>query len=237
MAGKRKRGGAGAKGSGGMRFFHPSAPLRQKYGDAGFNRDRLSNLTITGECRRVFSRRSREASGYECTHPDFPGITFQVAKNNFLVTEEGEVPFDSENVQQPPPPPPPAQEASVATSTTTENIPINQVLQESIANSNPSISNNIVATVRNSGRYLAGADASELRALGLEVENEDPLPENIPNVGTMNRAAEAVGNWITPTICPRAQENCRNTNGKFSSMSWEIVLEADELELFKVRLD
>ena len=92
----------------------------------------------------------------------------------------------------------------MATSTTTENIPINQVLRELIANSNPSINNNILATVCNSGRNLAGANASELRALGLEVENEDPLPENIPNVGTMNCAAEAVGNWITPTICPHA---------------------------------
>ena len=73
--------------------------------------------------------------------------------------------------------------------------------------------------------------------MGLEVENEDPLPENIPNVGTMNCAAEAVGNWIMPTICPCAQENCRNTNGKFSLMSWEIVAKVDELELFKVRLD
>lgn len=238
MARKRKHGGVGAKGSGGIRFFHPSAPLREKYGDACFNRDRLTNLTITGECRRVFSRRSREASGYECTHPDFPGTTFQVAKNNFLVTEEGEAPFESEIVQQVPPPPPPAQEEAVAAATTTEeNISINQALRESVGNSNPSITNNIFATVRNSGRNLAGADASELRALGLEVENEDPLPENLQNVGTMNCAAEAVGNWITPIICPRVKENCRNTNGKFSLMSWEIVAEADELELFKVRFD
>ncbi len=70
--------------------------------------------------------------------------------------------------------------------------------------------------------------------MGLEVENEDPLSDNLPNVGTMNCAAEAVGDWITPTICPHAKENCCNTNGKFSLMSWEIVAKADELELFKV---
>ncbi len=94
-----------------------------------------------------------------------------------------------------------------------------------------------MTTVCNSGRNLAGADASELLALGLEVENEDPLPENIPNVGTTNCAAESVGDWITPPICPCDQENYCNTNGKFSLISWEIVPEANELELFKVKFD
>ncbi len=126
---------------------------------------------------------------------------------------------------------PPAQEASVATATTTKNISINQALWELIANSNPSVNNNTVAIVLNSGRNLTGADASELHALGLEVENEDPLPENLPNVGTMNCAAEAVGNGIMPPICPHAQETCCNTNGKFSLMTSEIVSKADELEL------
>ncbi len=106
----------------------------------------------------------------------------------------------------PPSPPPPAQEASVATATTTKNISINQALWESILNSNPSINKNIVATVCNSGGNLAGANASELNPLGLELENKDPLAENLPNVGTMICAADAVGNWIMPTICPCAQE-------------------------------
>ncbi len=132
-----------------------------------------------------------------------------------MVTEEGEAAFDSEVVQQLPPPLSPAQEASVATATTTKKGSIKQVLWESIANSNPSVNNNIVATVCNSGRNLAGANASELLALGLEVENEDHLPENQPIVGSMNCVAEAMGNWIVPTICPCAQEICCNTNGTF----------------------
>ncbi len=106
-----------------------------------------------------------------------------------------------------------------------------------IGNSNPSLNNNILTTVCNSGRNLTGSDASELCTLGLEVGNKDPLPENLPNIDTMNGAAEAVGNWITPTICPCAQKNCCNTNGKFSLMSWEIVAKVDELELFKVWFD
>ncbi len=110
-------------------------------------------------------------------------------------------------------------------------------LWESIGISNPSLNKNTFTAICNIGRNLTGFDASEKWALGLGVENEDPLPENLPNVDTMNHAAEAVGNWITPTICPHAQENCCNTNGKFSLMSWEIVAKADELELFKVRFN
>ncbi len=70
-------------------------------------------------------------SGYIYTHPDFQGTTFQVSKNNFLVIEEGEAPFDSEVVQQHPPlPPPPAQETAVeAAMVTVENVSINQALQ------------------------------------------------------------------------------------------------------------
>ncbi len=54
------------------------------------------------------------------------------------------------------------------------------------------------------------ADSNQVLSLSLAVENEDPLPENMGNAGTMNHAATAVGNWITPTICPHAQENCCN---------------------------
>ncbi len=61
----------------------------------------------------MFSRRLNEAAGYNCTHPDFPGTTFQVAKNNFKVTVEGESPFDSE-VGAPPP-----AEGTTATETAT----------------------------------------------------------------------------------------------------------------------
>ncbi len=121
MAGKQKYGGARAKGSGGMRFCHTSAPLCKKYGDAGFNLDQLSNETITSECTQVFSCCLREASGYKCTHADFPGTTFLVAKNDFLVTAEVEAPFDSEVVKQPPPHPP-AQEQAVEATMAAEKI-------------------------------------------------------------------------------------------------------------------
>lgn len=38
---------------------------------------------------------------------DYTGTAFQVAQNDFLVSNEGDVSFDSEVIQPPPPPPPP----------------------------------------------------------------------------------------------------------------------------------
>lgn len=57
------------KGSGGMRF-HSSAPLCEKYGEAVFNWDWLSNVTIIDECQQVFNHHSTKASCYNCAHPD-----------------------------------------------------------------------------------------------------------------------------------------------------------------------
>ncbi len=65
-------------------------------------------------------------------------------------------------------------------------------------------------TVCYGGKNFDGSNVCELHALDLMVENEDPLSENLSSVGMMNCAAEVVGNWITPCICPLDQENCCN---------------------------
>ncbi len=57
------------------------------------------------------------------------------------------------------------------------------------------------------------------------------MPKNLPNFGTMNGAAERVGNWIKPKILLMPKK----TVSKFLLTSWEIVAKADELELFEVR--
>ncbi len=54
------------------------------------------------------------------------------------------------------------------------------------------------------GRNLDESDIIELFMLGLEVENEHPVPEMIPNVETMNNTAQTVG-WITPLPNPKHQ--------------------------------
>ncbi len=78
------------------------------------------------------------------------------------------------------------------------------------------------------------SEIQELYALGLKVDNKEPLPENLPNVGMMNCASQAIGTWINPSLCPRVQENCCNSNGKFLSMNWYAVSDIDELDFFKV---
>ncbi len=44
-------------------------------------------------------------------------------------------------------------------------------------------------------------DIADLKVLDLKVENEDPLPENFLNLGTMHHAAAAIGNLINSIIC------------------------------------
>ncbi len=104
-----------------------------------------------------------------------------------------------------------------------------------MANANASINENLIQNVNIHRGNTDVSDIAELGALGLQVDNKDPLPENLENVGTMNCAAEAVGTWINPIVCPCIVENCRNLKGWFQSMSWEIIAEANELEIFKVR--
>jgi len=50
------------------------------------------------------------------------------------------------------------------------------------------------------------SDLADILALGLQIDNEDPLPENLPNVGTINNRAEPVGRWIHPIVCSQVQE-------------------------------
>ncbi len=79
------------------------------------------------------------------------------------------------------------------------------------------------------------SDIADILALSLEIDNEDPLPKNPPNVGTINNHAKPFGRWICQIVCPWVQEaNSWNLNGWFSKMNWKIIAEADELELFKV---
>ncbi len=109
------------------------------------------------------------------------------------------------------------------------------LLLVSFFNADVLTNSDLVCNVKLFGGNLGTADISELQALGLEVENKDPLPKNRANVETVHHAAKAVGNWVNPIVYPRVQENCRNINEHFSRMSWEIIAEANELDIFKIR--
>ncbi len=70
--------------------------------------------------------------------------------------------------------------------------------------------------------------------LGLEVENEDALPKNLPNFKSIQHANMVIQNWNDPIVCPYIQEIGRNINGHFTTMSWEIIAEANEWDVLKV---
>ena len=62
--------------------------------------------------------------------------------------------------------------------------------------SNENASNNI-------GQGANQEDIAELHRQGVEVENEDCLPENLPTSKNENQRPEVHGEWVTPTTCPR----------------------------------
>ncbi len=147
---------------------------------------------------------------------------------------EGESPFDSEVGAPPPAKGTTATETATSAGASADDDFNSQILWASMSNAMNSVDSRLIFSIAGRGTNVDSSDIGELRALGLEVDNEDPLPENLPNIGTMNLASEEVGTWINPSLCPCVQENCRNSNGKFSSMNWEVISEIDKLELFKV---
>ena len=55
----------------------------------------------------------------------------------------------------------------------------------------------------NIGQGANQEDIAELRRKGVEVENEDCLPENRPTSENENQIPGVHGEWVTPTTCPR----------------------------------
>ena len=62
--------------------------------------------------------------------------------------------------------------------------------------SNENASNNI-------GQGANQENIAELRRQGVEVENEDCLPENLPSGENENHILGVHGEWVTPNTCPR----------------------------------
>ncbi len=124
-----KPGGVGAKGSAVMKLFHPSEPLRARFGSEYDNKGRLCNCTIVRKSFGRASRRGRETHLYHVTHDDFPGQEFLVAKHSFKVevgcTNPDNI-FEDEH-------PPSAPEASLP-----QEDP-NLSLRESRSNNKPSV--------------------------------------------------------------------------------------------------
>ena len=55
----------------------------------------------------------------------------------------------------------------------------------------------------NIGRGIEGSDIATFRSEGIDVDNEDPAPENAvpPTAEEVAAAQEDIGQWFKPTIC------------------------------------
>ena len=85
--------------------------------------------------------------------------------------------------------------------------------------SNENASNNI-------GQGANQEDIAELRRQGVEVENEDCLPENLPSGENENQISGVHGEWVTPTTFPRrGGPNISDTKGGWKNHIWSSIAE------------
>ena len=173
----RKRGGIGALGSDQARFFHPSINIREKWPN-DHKRLRLEIVVVTG--KELFRILRKDQAEYKCRIPDIDNESeFHICANNFRVDQDPVQPFENESL------------ATACAHPDTE--PDNN---QEARGSNENAPNNI-------GQGANQEDIAELRRQGVEVENEDCLPENLPSGENENQTPGVHGEWVTPATCPR----------------------------------
>ena len=85
--------------------------------------------------------------------------------------------------------------------------------------SNKNTSNNI-------GQGANQEDIAELRRQGVEIENEDCLPENLLSGENENQIPGVHVEWVTPTTCPRRGDpNISDAKGGWKNHSWSSIVE------------
>ncbi len=145
----------------------------------------------------------------------------------FLANKEGEVPFDNQVVLSLPQSPSSwtshTVAATAATAVTSQIVSIDQTLWESIQYVTSSLYACLFITVTCIRRNI---DCSDEMKCHIRTWNWNwvPLTENLPNVGTIYHAAQAVGTWIAPTISLCTQDKRCSNNGRFTLMSWKKLL-------------
>ena len=121
----------------------------------------------------------------------------------------------------------PFEDESVATAPTHPSSPELDNIQEA-RGSNENTSNNI-------GQGENQEDIADLRRQGVEVENEDCLPENLPSCENENKIPGVREEWVTPTTCPRRGDpNISDAKGGWKNHSWSSIAEMSEFDLFRM---
>lgn len=68
---------------------------------------------------------------------------------------------------------------------------------------------------------ISRAEIDQVRQQGIEVDGDkEPPPENVV---PEPQATTQVGVWITPTICPRRQQNLANRKGSWKNFAWSVI--------------
>jgi hypothetical protein len=171
----------------------------------------LENVLVVGKAIHHVSRKDQLC--YEVRIPEIDDSTiFVICCGNFKVEVEGATPFEDEVVVN-----------AVVTAPTARDVEVARVADMRTASED---------VVPNISGALA-QEVAELRQQGIEVDDDnEPAPENAQPAP---RASADVGEWITPTICPRrANTSCSNSKGNWKTQSWQKIKEMDELALFRM---
>ena len=206
----KKRGGIGATGSAKARFFHPSQNIRDKWPNQ-HPIIRLSGVLLVGKSVHRVQRKDQLC--YECRIAEIDDSTiFHIVCNNFKVEVAASIPFEDEAVV-----------------TTSVTLPTAQDGERERVAALRTAGDDVLSNIRGA----AAQEVAELRQQGIEVDDDnEPAPENAQPSAP---ATATVGQWVTPTICPRrADPNCTNNRGSWKNKSWQKIKEMDELALFRM---
>jgi hypothetical protein len=189
----RTLGGIGAVGSAKARFFHPSKNIREQWPNR-HETLRVAGVLIVGKgLHRV---RKKEQMCYECRIPEIDDNTiFHIVCANFKVVTGAATPFEDE-----------------LTLTPVLRVPTESAEERARVAALRLDEGDITPNVR--GAFVA-EDIAELRREGIEVDDDnEPAPENAQPTPAAPATLFSVGEWVTPTICPRkADPNCSNRGG------------------------
>ena len=155
----RKRGGIGAVGKAMARFFHPSKEVEAKCLQEGktYKSHVLEDAIIIGRETCRINRKNQLA--YQCRLPFMDdNKVYAIVCSNMTIVEEGATPFNDEAAATP-----------ILRDDSIE-------LRGSHVDPSPSANSSYLYD-----RDTLAADMARLRSEGIEVDTEQPAPENITN--------------------------------------------------------
>ena len=190
-------GGLGAIGECKVTQFHPTEPLRVRFGNDYHAKFKLTNCRIIGKLRGRATGRGRETALYRVTHDAFEGQEFLVNCHGFKCTaacpNPADVFEDERQIRRRP-------QVRRARDQNAE-------LREFTEDVNPS--------VRDDGRSLNSQEIQELRDQGITGDDDDEaLPENAAGENSSNITP---GQWKDLRHCRR---EASQTNSKLAG-NWK----------------